>query len=132
MIESGKTTLDQKRAADALRKIREINVAENDGMYTSYISALPATILMNGLGQALATELAKAKANSNDSHQLIYKHLADWLSTQVPQLNGDNAKFLDRLMTEDQQTYVQAQSEAMAYLGWLKQFSRAFLTDQEG
>jgi CRISPR-associated protein Cmr5 len=49
------TTLDQQRAAHALAKIRDIQ-GRNDGMYVSYISAMPATIVMNGLGQALITQ----------------------------------------------------------------------------
>lgn len=133
MTTSAKQTLDQQRASDALAKIRGIAAAnKNDGMYVSYVSALPATIVMNGLGQALAIELAKAnKDKPNDSHRAIYQHVAGWLSRQVPNLSGDVDKFLDRLMKEDQATYVHAQAEAMAYLNWLKQFARAYLIESK-
>lgn len=133
MTNSAKQTLDQHRASDALAKIRGIAAAnKNDGMYISYASALPATIVMNGLGQALAMEMAKAnKDKPHDSHLAIYQHVAGWLSKQVPSLTGDVEKFLDRLMDGDQATYVHAQVEAMAYLNWLKHFARAFLMESK-
>ena len=56
-------TLDQQRAKFALDRIRELEELgeEKYGHYVSYVSALSATIVMNGLGQALTTQLAKAK-----------------------------------------------------------------------
>jgi len=124
------TTIDQKRAAHAAKMIGSI-AENNDGMYVSYISAMPATIVMNGLGQALVTKLAKAKKdNCDDSHRLIYNHVADWLCSTVPQLAGEPDKLIQRLMEQDQSVYVHAQAEAMAYLNWLKQFARALLHDK--
>lgn len=125
-----RTTLDQKRAAHAAMKIRSIAQKKHD-YYISYVSAMPATIVMNGLGQALITKLAKS-SSPGDSHRLIYDHLTDWLSQQIPALKGDTALFVDRLMQQDQGVYVRAQVEAMAYLGWLKQFARAYLNDEGG
>ncbi len=127
-----KTTLDQDRAAHALEKIRSMQ-GNHDGMYVSYISAMPATIVMNGLGQALITQLSKAKkGQAGDSHRLIYEHLCDWLSQQVAGLEGPADQLIERLMNNDQAVYVHAQAEAMAYLNWLKQFSRAMLHESGG
>ncbi len=128
-----KNTTDQRRAADALSKIRSIADGGNDGMYISYISAMPATVVMNGLGQALITQLAKSKpSNRLDSHGLIYQHLCDWLSKQVKGLEGKPDQLIDRLMENDQSVYILAQAECMAYLNWLKQFARALLAEAEG
>ena len=128
-----KNTIDQRRAADALTKIRSIANGGNDGFYKSYISAMPATIVMNGLGQALITQLAKSKpSNPLDSHRLIYQHLCDWLSEQVKGLEGNPDQLIDRLMEQDQSVYILAQAECMAYLNWLKQFARALLAEAEG
>ena len=135
-----KSTLEQQRASFALIKVRELQAqGENTyGHYVSYVSSLPATIVMNGLGQALATLLAKAgrkKEPRKDAHYLLYSHVAEWLSrtsegfTIVP---GPSDALIDRLMHADQKTYVRAQVEAMAYLNWLKQFARAYLKEEEG
>jgi len=127
-------TLDQQRAADALKHIRDLEeLGEGKyGHYVSYVSALPATIIMNGLGQALVTLLSRAKGNPDDPHRLLYDHVAGWLSQQVAALAGPPDKLIDRLMGNDQAVYLHAQVEALAYLNWLKQFVRAYLKEKEG
>ncbi len=128
-------TIDQQRAEHALKQIKNIE-GNNDGFYISYVSSLPATIVMNGLGQALLTELAKAKNQTNDSHYLLFKHVASWLSQQISKLRSpsttDFTPVIERMMLEDQKTYLIAQTEAIAYLNWLKQFARAYLKEKEG
>lgn len=120
-------TADQERAADALKKIKGIEGKEG-GNYVSYVSALPATIVMNGLGQALATELAQSK--SKKDHRLLFEHVATWLGDRFPELRSKQPdEILLKLMENDQQVYVHAQVEAMAYLQWLKKFARAYLRE---
>ena len=128
-------TIDQQRAEHALNKVKGI-VGKNDGYYVSYVSSLPATIVMNGLGQALLTELAKAKDKNNDSHRLLFDHVAAWLSQRISKLRSpsetDFTPVIERMMQADQETYLIAQTEAIAYLNWLKQFARAYLKEKEG
>jgi len=129
-------TLEQQRASFALQRIRDLQNGELDyGHYVSYVSALPATIVMNGLGQALTTLVAKAKGKTDDPHRILFDHVAEWLSQHVEELRApgnDLTQVIDRLMQADQKTYVRAQAEAMAYLNWLKQFARAYLKEKEG
>lgn len=131
-----KPTLDQQRAAFALKCIHQLRDGQQDyGHYVSYVSALPATIVMNGLGQALTTQLAKAKGKPQHPRRLLYNHVAGWLSRQMKELRvpeGDLPKVIDQLMGGNQDVYVRAQGEAMAYLNWLKQFARAYLQEKEG
>lgn len=131
-----KPTLDQQRAAFALKRIQQLAKGGQDvGHYVSYVSALPATIVMNGLGQALTTQLAKAKGNPKAPRRMLYNHVAGWLSQQIKELwvpDDDLPKVIDRLMEGNQDVYVRAQGEAMAYLNWLKQFARAYLQEKEG
>lgn len=127
-------TLDQQRAAHALRMIQQLADSGNhDGMYVSYVSALPATIVMNGIGQALATELAKDKGKKK-SHRHLFDHLASWLTQSGRPLaaaeNANDPKMVFKKLTESQEIYIEAQIEAMAYIHWLKQFARAFLVDR--
>lgn len=125
-------TIDQRRASHALRQIRDLADREY-GHYVSYVSALPSTIVMSGLGQALATLLARARGKENDPHRLLYDHVASWLASGevVRELEGEPATVIDRLMEHGQDVYVRAQVEAMAYLNWLKQFARAYLNESE-
>lgn len=125
-------SLEQKRAADALKKIKNLPKSEKS-YYVSYVSALPATIVMNGLGQALAMLLAKDKGNRNSEHYSLFEHLATWLGGHIPELKADRPDgVLEKLMDSNQDVYVRAQSESMAYLHWLKQFARAYLKESEG
>lgn len=125
-------SLEQERAADALRKVKVLSNG-SAGYYVSYVSALPATIVMNGLGQALVMLLAKAKGDVTKEHYVLYKHLASWLSEKVQGLSCTSVDdVVGKLMQGDQDLYVRAQTEAMAYLHWLKQFARAYLKEKEG
>lgn len=147
--------LDMQRASSALTKIRalrqhadaqagenDVEKAENSyGNYVSFVKALPAAILQNGLGQALATELAASK-NDNATgigHHWLFLHLSDWLVRDdklAPYRNGNKDKYgvLTALAdtNNDQENYVIAQYEAMAYLGWLKKFAVAMLIQPQG
>jgi CRISPR-associated protein Cmr5 len=131
MTHSGQS-LDQKRAAHALSKIKEME-ERGAKFYVSYVSALPAIIVANGLGQALAMLLAKSKGNQGSEHYQLYAHVASWLSVQVKELKGDGVDdVITKLMSGNQGVYVKAQGEAMSYLNWLKQFARAYLRESEG
>ena len=56
------TTLGQQRAASALQRVNELADQSEDfkKRYRAYVDRLGPTIVMNGLGQALATERAAA------------------------------------------------------------------------
>ena len=98
-------------------------------------TAILITGAIGGLGQALVIQLAKAKKDRfNDSHRLLYNHVASWLAEQISDLNAktDGSDVIERLMDKNQDVYLRAQAEAMAYLSWLKQFARAYLNEQEG
>jgi len=121
-------TLEQRRAAHALAKVREIKQNGNYGNFPSYVDGLPATIVMNGLGQAMATLLAQAKGNERDAHRMLYDRMQTWLCGRdgtAPY--QDQADLMDAITSGDQASYLRAQHEALAYLVWLKKFSRALL-----
>jgi CRISPR-associated protein Cmr5 len=126
-------TLAQRRAAHALTHIKELDAKglKYYGKYKSYAKSLPANILMSGLGQAAATLCASAKGKIDDPHRLLYDHLSNWLcrgDEDSPYPQGD---LLENITTRDEQTYLRAQAEAMAYLEWLKKFAVAFLKDKD-
>jgi CRISPR-associated protein Cmr5 len=129
-------TLEQKRAKHALHQIQELS-REKPGNYASYVKALPAAILMNGLGQALATE--RAASDPANAHLKLATHVARWLLNkdahtkygrpadgEAPDLDPAQ-QLLSRMVAGDQNAYVWAQAEAIAYVTWLKKFAGAFL-----
>lgn len=121
---------EQRRAASALRAVRRVGDGEPRvaAEYRSYVAALPATVRGNGLGQAMATLLAQARGCTDTGHALLYQHLSDWLCGGDPYSPYPSGDLLEHLIEHDQRRYVLAQSEALAYLEWLKRLATAFLT----
>ena len=121
----------QKRAADALAKVKALAAANDYGNYRNYVKALPARIIMNGLGQALAMEKAGAQAKNPDirkGHEKLFEHVQDWL------LNGwehtpyrGQSDILAAIVNGSEADYIRAQGEAMAHVEWLKKFAVAYL-----
>lgn len=142
--------LAQRRAKHALEAVKAYRDATDGAVptkqkraYAGYVKSLPAAIVMNGLGQALATELAQAGKDSSkgqgglspDAHRQIFLHLQDWLCGDDPEAvfrsaKGDNTRLLTQLYGANQPEYLRAQAEALLYLGWLKKFAGALLADE--
>ncbi len=125
-------TLEQCRAAHALAVITALQ-EKSYGNYVAYVEALPAAIVMNGLGQACATLLAKAKGNLDEPHRLLYSHLRSWLcggNDSAPFKKG--VELMVAIVESDQALYFQAQAEALAWLTWLKKFANAYLKRESG
>ncbi len=117
-------SLAQKRARHALDAIN--NIKDDYGKYVSYVSALPATIIMSGLGQALAM----LKAGKKPGHGILFNHMQDWLCSgwEHGPYSGD---ILQAIIGGNEDDYIRAQAEAMEYLEWLKKFAVAFLDKGE-
>ncbi|MCA3749636.1 MAG: type III-B CRISPR module-associated protein Cmr5 [Rubrobacter sp.] len=125
-------TLEQRRAADALAKIERLREAGRDkyGNYKSYVSSLPAAILANGLGQAVATVKSR---KDRRGYPELYEHLSGWLcggDAESPYPPGKG--LLESITEHSQDDYLRAQAEALAYLTWLKKFADAFLEGEKG
>ncbi len=112
-------TLEQKRAEHALKIVRGL-IEQPHGKFRSHADSLPAAIVMNGLGQAMAFELSKKE----EDHKALYGAVQSWLCETV--YTGEK-NLMDAIVNYGQDHYVRAQAEALAYLEWLKKFSRAYL-----
>ena len=136
--------IERERAAHALHTIEQLPTDVKN--YTSYVKALPASILQNGLGQAMATLLAASKGepamkdgNVNEAHRLLYNHLQAWLCRNDPaapypsqkEPRAESTELMGRITQEDEPNYIHAQAEALAYLGWLKKFATAFRPEKK-
>jgi len=108
-------SIEQERAKAALQWA-EMGV---DSDTLSCANALPAMILMNGLGQAAAFYKSKG-----GKYERLYKLLSDWLKQSGKPYAGK--ELLSGITTSDAKTYRAAQAEALAYLQWVKKFAKAY------
>lgn len=127
-MSSNKPTLEQQRAAHALKSVQDLEQSPFGKQYRSYAESLPATIVMNGLGQACATLLSAANGDGprERAYQSLHQHLQAWLCRKDGVYPGANS-LIDAIVKHGQAEYVHAQAEALAYLVWLKKFAQAFL-----
>lgn len=132
------TTLEQQRAADALARLREIQDRSEQfrKRYRSYVERLGPMIVMNGLGQALATERAAAGERQKEeekAHGQLYDNVQRWLCRQDGGVYAGAGDVLEALVNHDEAAYLHAQAEALAWLDWHKKFCQAELPrDTEG
>ena len=127
-------SLSQKRAKHALNLIQNAQKEGKYGNYLAYVKALPATIIMSGLGQAMAMEKAGGTKSGDvgAGHKKLYAHLEAWLCNSgkegwktSPYAHKNN--ILAAITDGSEADYIRAQVEAMEYLEWLKKFAVAFL-----
>lgn len=133
-----KRMLDLERATFSLKKVKRIEEdfsAEQANAYADYTKRLPAAILGNGLGQALA-QLRAAAVGSHDKktdpHYLLYQDIHDWLCRDDSRAPYAKAKdLLEALVAGDRHTYLRARAETMALLEWHKKLAVAYLKQPE-
>ncbi len=131
-------TLEQQRAENALSRVNELKDCLDDEFkkrYRAYVDRLGPTIVMNGLGQALATELAAAgprKSASEKAHHEVYISLQRWLCRKDGGVYSSGGDLLQSITKNDEQNYLYAQAESLAWLEWHKKFCRASFPKGEG
>ncbi len=139
--------LEQARAKNALDAVRALEGRDRATRkaYTSYAKSLPANILMNGLGQAVAMAMSKAAGGENGASagdaaawRALVEHLEAWLlsrenvaspyaGTTRQDSQPPGLTLMQCITQGDQTAYLAAQAEALAYLEWLKKFANALL-----
>ena len=129
--------LEQRRAANALARMEEVGRLDDQGSdlhkrYRAYVERLGPAIIMNGLGQALATERAAAGDGNGESrgadaraHAALYRSLDEWLCRCPDAVYPEGTDILHAIVEGDEPAYLRAQAEALAWLEWHKKFCRA-------
>jgi len=101
--------------------------------YSSLARKVPMLVLTNGLGQTLAFLKAEGKNDPADEHTVLFRHLSDWVLSQVaPSATASNGDLLQWVLENDSVAYRRATTEALAFLTWLKRFAEAELPTEEG
>ncbi len=133
--------LDRERAKHALALITAMKNPEDkpSGNYVNYVKGLPAAILQNGLGQAMATLLSASKGDpeNKSDHRRLYNQMEGWLcrdSELAPYQQKKDTKrktLMEAITNGSESDYLKAQGEALSYLQWLKKFASAYLSKEE-
>lgn len=127
-------TLDQERAAAALRAVESIRGGRVAGDYRTQAQGLPAMLVSSGLAPALAFLAAKG-SDEGKAHAHLARDVAGWVLRQVfrEEPGGDAASRCFRRITEaDSSTYRRAEREALELAVWIKRFAEAYLPKKEG
>jgi len=78
---------EPRRREDLERRLRNLRTEEGGkewkGRYGSVVRKLPSYILTSGLGQTLAFLKAKGKGEPGNEHEVLYRHLTDWVGRKV-------------------------------------------------
>ena len=118
-------TLGQQRAEYCLEKLEKLP-KDLRSDFKPFTAGLPALILQNGFGQALA--FLKAKANGPDKHQEAFSIIVAWLvKRDILKNAGNDTEYLKQISRMEQQAYLHAQKETLAMLEWLKRYANAEL-----
>ncbi|HET9626208.1 MAG TPA: type III-B CRISPR module-associated protein Cmr5 [Kofleriaceae bacterium] len=126
---SARRSPEQRRASDALRAVHQLpEDRELRRRYRAYTDRLGPAILINGLGQALASERAAAGTPASPrehAHACLFRNLQAWLCGDSGVYRGGDV--LAQIVEGSEARYLQAQTEALAWLTWHKKFCRAEL-----
>lgn len=117
--QSRRQTTEQQRAAHAWERISRVPDAARS-KYGTWVRRLPALIQSNGLGSTLAFLCSKAKGSNQSGEGLLYRHLSEWVTTQLHWQVDD---LLDLVRRGDATLYRRATAEAIAYAIWLKRYA---------
>ena len=127
-----KRSLEQRRAKYALDTVkkREQEFGEESKKrerYLNRVKSLPATIIMCGLGQTVATLFAAGIKDNPD--KMLYKDLENWLCDQEGTIFQEK-NLMKAIVNSDRKKYIQAQAEALKLLEWLKKLATAYLSKE--
>jgi CRISPR-associated protein Cmr5 len=116
-------TLGQQRAEFCLEQLEHLQCQREE--FKNFSAGLPAMILQNGFGQALA--FLAAKSSGRDKHSSAFSIIASWLHRQNLIQSVETVEVLKEVSSMPQDKYLHAQKETLAMLEWLKRYANAEL-----
>ncbi|MCX7598103.1 MAG: type III-B CRISPR module-associated protein Cmr5 [Armatimonadetes bacterium] len=124
--------MEQRRAAHALRSVNEVQNTALAQEYARLAKRLPAMVLMNGVGQALAFLLGKSEGKEDTAAWRLCADVAEWLCSAGVYTVGDPAGVMRELTSGSRIQYQHATEEVLALSTWLVRFADAFLPSGGG
>lgn len=127
------TMLSQKRAKHALDRVTAAKArSDTSADYARWCKRLPAMVLNNGLGQAMAFLRADAGIEQSKASYQLYGDISDWLKAQNIYALNDRQDLLRAICDGDRARYIRAQRESLELLGWMKRFSDGYIGKESG
>ena len=124
MAEGAPALMTQQRAQHALAVVNRAAASADAGKYRQHARQLGPAILINGLGQALATAAATADS------QPLYRDLSEWLCDTCPWSPVHGASNAIAAIAEgDRASYMWAAEESLAWLEWVKKLAVAQIAE---
>ena len=117
-------TLGQQRAKFCLEQLEKLECPRDE--FKNFSAGLPAMILQNGFGQALAFLAAKS-SGKDKKHSSAFTIIASWLHRQNLIQSVRTVDVLTEVSSMTQDKYLHAQKETLAMLEWLKRYANAEL-----
>ena len=130
-------TMEQQRAAFVLARVKQQAPTQGDSRQTTnkkqaqeyrrVIQGLPAMVLTNGLGQALAFLMSDPNSVAK---QTVVQDLTDALTTLrgLYTNQSDDLTLVERIVNGNREMLRQATDETLALLTWWVKFVRAFIS----
>jgi CRISPR type III-B/RAMP module-associated protein Cmr5 len=126
-------TLEQERAAFALKKVEEVvKNGKDKPKFKTQLVKLPARLHNNGLGQTVAFYLS---AGQGKPEVTICEWIETWLRDR--KIYGEKIRLIDGITGKDMKAdeaesfYREASGEVRALAVWLKRFAEAFIEGEE-
>jgi CRISPR-associated protein Cmr5 len=126
----------QKRREELTKRLEKLRTPKGEfdwkKGYSSLARKVPMLVLTNGLGQTLAFLKAKGKNDPADEHTVLFRHLSEWVLSQVNHsTTGTNGDLLQWVLSNDSAAYRRVTTEALAFLTWLRRFAEAELPTED-
>ncbi|MBI4864468.1 MAG: type III-B CRISPR module-associated protein Cmr5 [Candidatus Riflebacteria bacterium] len=113
-------SIDQKRAAHALRCVQALNSKGSSKEYVNLVKGAPALVMTNGLIAALAY-----LQNKSDDGRSVVKDILSWLRLRELSKTDDFQAAVCELVGERSVSYMRITEEALEFLRWLRQLAPA-------
>lgn len=131
MAESKIRLLEQERARVAWNCINYVNEKYKEKFkkeYRSLVMRLPAMIITNGLGQALAFLKSKGKSKESKPHEKLFKDIESWFSgNENIQWDKTQGGLMEKVINLPSDKFRHATSETLSFFSWMKRFADAVL-----
>lgn len=123
--------LEKLRAKKAWELVSEVSRGNPDlkEKYSQEAQGFPVNIISNGLLQTLAFYKLEGNDLTKHARHKLAQHLEIWLAAQgdagpnIP-FNAGGGNFIQTLINSPGEVYRQASLESLAFLQWLKRFSK--------
>ncbi|OQX52013.1 MAG: type III-B CRISPR module-associated protein Cmr5 [Candidatus Cloacimonas sp. 4484_209] len=100
--------------------------------YRSYVRSLPAMIINNGLGNALAFEFSKGK--EGNAHEILLKHIVLFANRYLgfSSSNLTSKALMEELLRMDIHKYMFWTEQILLFLNWLRRFADGMIKEVKG